>query len=333
MYIAKNLQFLRRRDKITQEELAEKLNVSRQSVSKWEMGEAYPETEKLIALCELFDVSLDGLMRSDLSVSELCDTNGFSESQMPSDELIAAKEAVKAEPTEFAVYADHMNKFSRAIAIGVALILIGVAICVALEGFALTLPDVTAEVTQIMGGVAVILFVAISVFLFVLYGQRHDSFRKNNPSISQPANTFHRGFAAIMAALISGILLDVVFLVVMNSLIDAEIIKLRVIKDAAMCYVTSAFIAVLAFLVGGLVYLGIQHSKYELKEYENQNAGEKSKSNKLADAICGVIMMVATAVFLILGFIGGYWHPGWIVFPVGGILCGIINTIFNIKKG
>lgn len=46
MSFAENLQTLRKRDKITQEELADKLQVSRQSVSKWETGEAYPETEK-----------------------------------------------------------------------------------------------------------------------------------------------------------------------------------------------------------------------------------------------------------------------------------------------
>lgn len=50
MSFAENLQYLRKRDKVTQEGLAETLGVSRQSVSKWETGEAYPETEKIIAL-------------------------------------------------------------------------------------------------------------------------------------------------------------------------------------------------------------------------------------------------------------------------------------------
>lgn len=66
MSFADNLQYLRKKNKITQEELAEDLGVSRQSVSKWETGEAYPETEKLIALCDKFDVTLDDLMRGDV---------------------------------------------------------------------------------------------------------------------------------------------------------------------------------------------------------------------------------------------------------------------------
>lgn len=67
MAFAENLQYLRKAHKMTQEELADALQVSRQSVSKWENGEAYPETEKLIALCNLFDVSLDALVRGDLT--------------------------------------------------------------------------------------------------------------------------------------------------------------------------------------------------------------------------------------------------------------------------
>lgn len=67
MSFAENLQNLRKRDKVTQEGLAETLGVSRQSVSKWETGEAYPETEKIIALCDFFRVSMDDLMRGDVA--------------------------------------------------------------------------------------------------------------------------------------------------------------------------------------------------------------------------------------------------------------------------
>lgn len=48
---------------MTQEELAEKMGVSRQTVSKWEMDAAFPEMEKAIALCALFSCSLDALIR------------------------------------------------------------------------------------------------------------------------------------------------------------------------------------------------------------------------------------------------------------------------------
>lgn len=67
MSFGKNLQYLRRLDsKMTQEVLAEKLQVSRQTISKWEMDDAQPEMDKAIELCKIFNVSLDALFREDL---------------------------------------------------------------------------------------------------------------------------------------------------------------------------------------------------------------------------------------------------------------------------
>ena len=53
---------LRKQTGFSQEELANRLNVSRQTVSKWEVGESSPDMEKLVAISELFDISLDELV-------------------------------------------------------------------------------------------------------------------------------------------------------------------------------------------------------------------------------------------------------------------------------
>ena len=66
MYLSKNIQLLRRQRRITQEQLAESMNVSRQTISKWESGEMTPELQKLIELCELFSCKLDDLVREDM---------------------------------------------------------------------------------------------------------------------------------------------------------------------------------------------------------------------------------------------------------------------------
>ena len=60
--IANRLVELRRAHGYSQEELAAKLGVSRQAVSKWERSEASPDTDNLIALARLYDISLDGLL-------------------------------------------------------------------------------------------------------------------------------------------------------------------------------------------------------------------------------------------------------------------------------
>lgn len=68
MYLAANLQYLRRtHGAMTQERLAQQIGVSRQTVSKWESGEATPELGKLMELCGIFSCTLDQLLREDLA--------------------------------------------------------------------------------------------------------------------------------------------------------------------------------------------------------------------------------------------------------------------------
>lgn len=72
MDFSEKLLTLRKAKNLTQEQLAEKLNISRQSISKWESRQAVPELEKIVALSAIFDVTTDYLLKSseidDLSV-------------------------------------------------------------------------------------------------------------------------------------------------------------------------------------------------------------------------------------------------------------------------
>ncbi len=65
--ISDNISTLRKRQELSQEALAEKVGVSRQTVAKWESGESVPDILHAEALAELFDVNLEDLIRSDLS--------------------------------------------------------------------------------------------------------------------------------------------------------------------------------------------------------------------------------------------------------------------------
>lgn len=67
VFFGTNLQILRKRSNITQEKLAQQMNVSRQTISKWESGEATPELSKLMELSDIFSCNLDSLLRENLS--------------------------------------------------------------------------------------------------------------------------------------------------------------------------------------------------------------------------------------------------------------------------
>ncbi len=76
MSFGEKLAKLRKEKGMSQESLAQELNVSRQAVSKWESNSAYPETEKIIAICKLFDVSIDELLGID-SKTKIATNNTF----------------------------------------------------------------------------------------------------------------------------------------------------------------------------------------------------------------------------------------------------------------
>ena len=66
MKFGDNLKNLRKSKKLSQEELAEKVGVSRQSVSKWETGEAYPEMNNILMLCKIFHCNINELVNDSL---------------------------------------------------------------------------------------------------------------------------------------------------------------------------------------------------------------------------------------------------------------------------
>ncbi|MCL2772954.1 MAG: helix-turn-helix domain-containing protein [Oscillospiraceae bacterium] len=91
MNLADKVQNLRREKQLSQEELAEKLDISRQSVSKWESGLAMPEIDKLIMLSEIFGVTTDYLLKSDESFHP----DSSNTLNISNDEDISEKEEMK----------------------------------------------------------------------------------------------------------------------------------------------------------------------------------------------------------------------------------------------
>ena len=67
MSLGNNIQYLRKINKLKQEQFAEKMGVSRQTVSRWESNEVTPELSKLVEMCSLFSCNMDELVRGDLT--------------------------------------------------------------------------------------------------------------------------------------------------------------------------------------------------------------------------------------------------------------------------
>ena len=152
MAFNENLQNLRKMKGMSQEQLAEQLGVSRQAISKYESGNGYPETEKLIAICEIFDCSMDVLIKGKITA----DSTG-----------------------EKKKYENLQNKFSKGIALGVGIILLGVTILLGFAGVANAATTAALEERYaIMGVIVLLCCILIAVPTFIMLGIEEENFDK-----------------------------------------------------------------------------------------------------------------------------------------------------------
>ncbi len=118
-----NLQHLRGTRDLSQAQLATLLGVSRQSVAKWEAEKSYPEMDKLIKLCDLFECSLDDLVRGDLTG---CAT--------ASEAIVEAEPASAAMPVDKDGYDEHMRRRAWDVAASVAVIVMSFGVAMFVTG-------------------------------------------------------------------------------------------------------------------------------------------------------------------------------------------------------
>lgn len=295
MSLSENLQNLRKIKNMSQEELAEKLNVSRQAVSKWESGNGYPETEKIISICEIFDCSMDELVKGKITAD------------------------IKSEKNEYGEVMDKEAKYTSA---GIFAILLGVSFMLTLLGLA---PNPEMEDKFALIGVVLILIgVVFAVPLFIISGQKLENFKKKNEKIAniyseEESEKQKDKYTKFIAGGVGIVLLGVT---IMMLLICLNIFGDSVLPVAILMYFVTVGVSI-------LVYADKKKAKYDIERYNKENSEEYKKTDDLVGKICGVIMLLATIVFLIWGFAFNSWNINWIVFPIGGMLCGITGVILQ----
>lgn len=295
MSFSENLQFIRAQAGVTQEQLAEQLDVSRQSVSKWEGGQSFPEMDTLLRICDLYDVNLDTLLRGSVEESRVGDT---------------------------ARYDAFMNRFARHIAGAVSGIIAGVGLAAMLEG---------AGLPEMWPGTLFLLIVSVCVVVLVVNGIQRENFCKKNPVIvdfytEEQKDAFQQKFVWYIAGGVGAILFGTALFMMMGGFFGQE--------PPWDDWTGAVFLFIVAGAVWSFIYGGIQHDKYDVAKYnrENDPSPEAKRRKALAGAACAVIMLLAAAVYVGLGLALDLWRTAWWVFAVGGILCGAAAVILGPRE-
>ena len=163
MILADKIMNERKKNGWSQEELAEQLNVSRQSVSKWEGAQAIPDLQKIIAMAELFGVSTDYLLKDEIEPEE----NGV----VTREESISATPVRRVSMEEANDYIHIIKERGPRIANGVSLCILSPVLLILLCGLSEEARfGISEAAATIIGIVALLLMIAYAVFSFIMNG-------------------------------------------------------------------------------------------------------------------------------------------------------------------
>ncbi len=313
----------RKKNGWSQEELAEKLGVTRQSVSKWEGAQSTPDLNRLLDMSRLFGVSTDYLLKDEIEKPATCE--GDEESADTPLRVVSLEEAQR--------FLRLKRENAAQIALGVFLCILGVALLALLGGLSEygTLP-LSEDAAGALGMVLLLILIAVAVTRFIRCGQRMREFDfmeeeefETAYGVAGMAREVRREYAEKYAPLtIAGAVLCIVALVPLFAAV--------IFTQSERVYVLMAVLMLLILGAGAACFIlaGVNRGAVDMLLQEGDYLRRRKQGGGLLGTVSLVYWLTATAIFLIWGFTVNY-GVSWIVWPVAGVLypavCAIVRTL------
>lgn len=310
MILAEKIIRLRKQVGWSQEELAEKMDVSRQSVSKWESTNSIPDLKKVIMLSSIFDVSIDYLLKDDIELSNTV-TQGVEVSTIQ----ISQEQALE--------YVENKVNAALLIAKGVFLSVCSVIPLFALLAMAKTNQlNLTSDIAASIGIIAILVMISIGVSFFI----RTNQYENNLPTIENEPFDLAYGVNSIFKEKLQqyrptyNLKLSIGIAMFIFSVIPLMFVSMLSVGSD----VTLMALIVMFLMVATGVYIVVQISaKYEaynciLKEGRSNTV--KSRRTKRAEKLAAFYWPMLTAIFIGWSLWTMNWGVTWIIWPVGAIL-------------
>lgn len=339
MNLAEKIIQLRKQKGWSQEELAAQMDVSRQSVSKWESGISMPDIDKIILLSQIFGTTTDYLLKDDVEDSEERDRNeGNQENESPSD--VEEKEKRFVSRLEAEEYLGLMKQAAKKIAIGVFLCIcspVPMLFLIALQNTGNY--EFSEDTAGIIGVCILLAIIAVAVSIFILNGMRISKFEfiekeiiTLDTEVENEIKTESSKFAPVFARNIAiGVAFCILSVVPIFLAAIAEENKTTE-NDAlyiAMCGVLLILVAIGVYI---FVKTGIVKDSYDKILGQGEYTAEKKIKNKKNDTFSGVYWGIITAIYLGYSFISMDWGRSWIIWPIAGVMYAVVITIINAVR-
>ena len=316
MILADKIMQLRKKEGWSQEELAEKLNVSRQSVSKWESSSSIPDLDKILVLSRLFGVSTDYLLKDDIEAEEFVD--GPDDCTLRRVTLNEANE-----------YMELREKQSARIGLGVSLCILSPVTLIALSGAAEFGKNISENAAAGVGVTVLLLMVAAAAAIFITSGLQLGKYEYLEEGefeldygvkgiVEQRQKGYENRFALF---LVTGVCLFILGVVPIILAATMEAPEQYII--ASVCLLL-ALVAIGVFLI---IRSGMINGSYTVLLQTGDYTQENKRSEKKAGKIGSIYWPVVVAIYLAYSFLTGRWDVSWVIWPVAGVLFGAISAI------
>lgn len=319
MIFADKLILLRKKAGWSQEELADQMNVTRQSVSKWEGAQSVPDLEKMIRLSKLFGVSTDYLLKDEIEEAEhISLSDDASTLRRVSMDEANTFLSVKLRTAKTIAYAAFLCILSP-----IALLILG-AISESMAGV------LNEDIAGGIGMIALIIFVAIAAAMFISSSSKSAPFAylekekfeteygvsgmvKERKAQYKDLHTKHN---------IAGTCLCIVALIPLfiGAIIDAD-------NDLFLTIMLS-----LSFLIAGVgvicfIKTGIIWASYEKLLQEGEYSKENKEKPSFSSAIYIAYWVIVTTVYLGYSLPSNNWGQSWIIWVVAGVIFPAVIAI------
>ena len=318
MIFADKLIKLRKKNGWSQEELADKMNVSRQAVSKWESAQSVPDLEKILQLGNLFGVTTDYLLKDEIEDEE------FTDSTEPIIKRLSLTDANE--------YLSWREKAAKYISFATMLCIFSPIILIFLASWSeIGTINIPENLAVGIGMAVLLMLVAFAVSLYVYCGFKNTpyEFLEKVPfemeyGVAGMVKEKQKAFRDTYVK--SNIIATCMCILSPLPLILAAFAKVELYVIIGLCIT----LIVVAFGVRLYISAGVQWAAMDriLREANLSTAVRQRK--KFKDSVESIYWIIALAIYLGWSFITNDWHITWVVWPVAGILSAVLDLVLNL---
>ena len=327
MILSEKIMELRKKKGWSQEELAEKLEITRQSVSKWESGASIPDIDRILALSRLFEVSTDYLLKDELQLDDSSRVEATEDNQEQIARSVSMEEANR--------FLELRRKLSWRMAAAVSLFILSpVPVLLFTIWSEEELFGINGDVAGGVGPAIMLMLVAVGVVVLILCGMqmsKYDYLEKERIrleyGVAGITEKKKEEFAPVLRGSVAGGVALCILGVVPILLAEAYGESVNSNQYWVILFLCMVAIAVFLFVRVGI----INESFDKLLQREDYTRENKEFNKKVSPFACAYWCIV-TAIFLGIGFLSkdmDGWNYAWVVWPIGGILFGALMSVMR----